>query len=113
MPTLQSELRDALHGFAQLFDAADAKQIVQKVDDLGGIEIKAVVYRCDHNRRLRSLELVAGPPHVMRHCADGSPYYGTEAFNLIATLSQYGYEYTITTVFRDVSPAEMIDILQD
>lgn len=112
MPTLLEEVRDCLHGFAELYDATDAKALVEKVDDTASIVVKAVVYRCDNNRRLRSLELSAGPPHVMRHIGE-SPLYGTEGFNLIATLSQYGYEYTVITEYLDVSPMEMIDILAE
>ncbi len=79
------------------------------------IVVESTVYRCGHDRKLKSVKLVSGPPHVMRFIGgdSDSDFYGSSAFELFTELSEKGYEFTTRTVYQDVSIVEFIDIQGD
>lgn len=113
MTTLLEEARDCLNGMAELYDANDAKDVVRKIDTHSPIVVTARVHRCNHNRKLFSVEITAGPPHVLLHCQPSGEQLADDASEVFRTLSEYGYEYTVVTEFMDVSPIEMMHLLGD
>ena len=76
------------------------------------VTVLAIVYRCDNNRKLRSVEVIDGPPHVMAHIADGARF-GSDKFIDVNQLMEYGYPITTVTVYEDISIDAWFDISGD
>ncbi len=76
------------------------------------IEVRVVVYRCGHNRRLKGAYIADCPAYIRRHIGCNFRHNG-DAKNLLIELAVLGHSYSIKQEYEDVSSVEWADLIDE
>ena len=71
--------------------------------------LQATVRRCGRNTELVSVRMVSAAPHVMHFIGNGGrEQYGEQIQEMLTELMEKGYEWTVNTIYSDVSMMEYL-----